>query len=443
MEKRSLPLRHSLVAALGGFLFGFDTAVISGVEKSIQSLWSLTGFAHGFTVASALIGTVIGSMIAGYPSERYGRKKVLAAIGFLYLFTSLGTALTSSWLPFIIFRFLGGVGVGASSVVGPMYISEIAPAKSRGRLVALFQFNIVCGILTAFLSNYLLVGAGENAWRIMLGVQAVPALVFFLLVFAVPESPRWLLKMKRKDEARAVLGALGEAGVDQEVREIEESLRSEEGPAEHLFTKRYSRPILYAVGLAMFNQLAGINAIMYYAPRIFEMTGLSKDSAFLQAVSIGVTNMIFTMLAISVIDRFGRRTLLIIGSAGMVVFLGLVSRAFFLQDFGSYAVMVYLVGFIAFFAFSQGAVIWVFISEIFPNRVRAMGQTLGSSTHWVMAALISWTFPVIAESSTLGGAYAFLLFASMMFLQLLFAWKVLPETKGKSLEDIQKELRIA
>lgn len=443
MERRSLPLRHSLVAALGGFLFGFDTAVISGVEKSIQSLWSLTGFSHGFTVASALIGTVIGSMIAGYPSERYGRKKILAAIGFLYLFTSLGTALTSSWLPFVVFRLLGGIGVGASSVVGPMYISEIAPASSRGRLVALFQFNIVCGILAAFLSNYLLVGVGENAWRVMLGVQAVPALVYFLLVFAVPESPRWLLKMKRSNEARTVLTALGEEGVDREIREIEESLRSEEGPSENLFTRKYSKPILYAVGLAMFNQLAGINAIMYYAPRIFEMTGLSRDSAFLQAVSIGVTNMVFTIVAISLIDRFGRKTLLIIGSAGMVISLGLVSRAFFLQEFGSYAVMVYLVGFIAFFAFSQGAVIWVFISEIFPNRVRAKGQALGSSTHWVMAAVISWTFPIVAESSVLGGAYAFLLFAAMMFFQLLFAWKVLPETKGKSLEDIQKQLHIA
>jgi sugar porter (SP) family MFS transporter len=430
--------QYAFVAALGGFLFGFDTAVISGVEKSIQQLWSLDDFWHGFTVASALIGTVIGSMIAGNPAEKYGRKRVLQGIGLLYLVTSLVTALTSSWIPFLLFRFLGGVGVGASSVVGPMYISEIAPAHSRGRMVALFQFNIVSGILIAFVSNYLLSGVGEDAWRWMLGVQAVPSLFFFIMVFFVPESPRWLIKQSRKEEAIDVLQKIGEPEVEKTYNLINQSLKTEEGSSsENLFSKAYRKPILFAVVLAMFNQLAGINAIMYYAPRIFEMTGLSKDTALLQSVSIGLTNMIFTLLAISVIDKFGRKTLLIIGSFGMIVSLGLVARTFYMQDFGGYSVMIYLIGFIAFFAFSQGAVIWVFISEIFPNTVRAKGQALGSSTHWVMAAIISWTFPILAESSELGGAYAFTLFSAMMVLQLIFVWKVLPETKGKSLEQIQ------
>ena len=436
--KKPSSFGYAFVAALGGFLFGFDTAVISGVEKSIQLLWSLDDFSHGFTVASALIGTVIGSMIAGNPAEKYGRKRVLQAIGLLYLVTSLVTALTSSWIPFLLFRFLGGVGVGASSVVGPMYISEIAPAHSRGRMVALFQFNIVSGILIAFVSNYLLSGVGEDAWRWMLGVQAVPSLFFFIMVFFVPESPRWLIKQSRKEEAKDVLHKIGEPEVEKTYNLINQSLKTEEGSSsENLFSKAYRKPILFAVVLAMFNQLAGINAIMYYAPRIFEMTGLSKDTALLQSVSIGLTNMIFTLLAISVIDKFGRKTLLIIGSFGMIVSLGLVARTFYTQDFGGYSVMIYLIGFIAFFAFSQGAVIWVFISEIFPNTVRAKGQALGSSTHWVMAAIISWTFPILAESSELGGAYAFTLFSAMMVLQFIFVWKVLPETKGKSLEQIQ------
>ncbi|MBT1702516.1 sugar porter family MFS transporter [Fulvivirgaceae bacterium PWU20] len=435
--------RNAIVAALGGFLFGFDTAVISGVEKSIQQLWHLDDFWHGFTVASALVGTVIGSLVGGLPAERYGRKKVLQWIGLLYLVTSLFTALTTTWELFVLFRFLGGIGVGASSVVGPMYISEISPAHRRGRLVALFQFNIVTGILIAFLSNYLLFGVGEEAWRWMLGVQAIPSLLYFILVFFVPESPRWLIKHNRKIEAEKVLYSIGEPDAKAASLRIEDSLHSEAGLAkESLFNGQYNKPILFVVALAMFNQLSGINAIMYYAPRIFEMTGLAKDTALLQAVSIGVTNMIFTLLAISVIDRYGRKTLLIIGSFGMVISLGLVAWSFYTKDFGGYAVMFYLVAFIAFFAFSQGAVIWVFMSEIFPNSVRAKGQTLGSFTHWIMAVIISWAFPLIAESSDLGGFYSFLLFALMMFLHGVFVWRVLPETKGKSLEGIQQELHI-
>jgi sugar porter (SP) family MFS transporter len=443
MTRSAAPFRNAIVAALGGFLFGFDTAVISGVEKSIQHLWMLGDVAHGFTVASALIGTVLGSLVAGYPAEKYGRRRVLQAIGLIYLVTSLVTALTSSWELFVSFRFLGGIGVGASSVVGPMYISEISPAHNRGRLVALFQFNVVSGILIAFVSNYLLFGIGEEAWRWMLGVQAFPAFLFFALVFAVPESPRWLVKSNQIGEAKKVFAEIGESDPNTAVKTILDSLHYEEGMTkESVFNGRYNKPILYVVVLAMFNQLSGINAIMYYAPRIFEMTGLAKDTALLQAVSIGVTNMIFTLLAISVIDKFGRKTLLIVGSFGMVLFLGLVARAFYTQDFGGYDVMFYLVGFIAFFAFSQGAVIWVFMSEIFPNKVRSQGQTLGSFTHWIMAAIISWTFPVLVESSDNGGFYSFLLFTLMMFVHGIFVWKVLPETKGKSLEGIQRDLGI-
>lgn len=432
--------RNSIVAALGGFLFGFDTAVISGVETSIQELWSLDRISHGFTVASALLGTVIGSLVAGKPAEKYGRKRVLQAIGLLYLVTSLVTAFTPTWLPFVIFRFLGGIGVGASSVVGPMYISEISPADRRGRLVALFQFNVVSGILLAFLSNYLLFGVSEDSWRWMLGVQAVPSLLFFVMVFTVPESPRWLVKNGKDAEAEKVLASIGESNVKTALQNIQASVRSEIGMAkESLFNGQYSKPIMYVVVLAMFNQLSGINAIMYYAPRIFEMTGLAKDTALLQAVSIGLTNMIFTLLAISIIDKFGRKNLLIVGSIGMVLSLGMVAYTFYTGEFGGYLIMVYLIGFIAFFAFSQGAVIWVFMSEIFPNKVREQGQTLGSFTHWIMAAVISWTFPIIAESEN-GGFYSFLLFTAMMTLHGFFAWKVLPETKGKSLESIEKTL---
>ena len=438
MNSFQYTLRNSIVAALGGFLFGFDTAVISGVETDIQKLWELDKFWHGFTVASALFGTVLGAAMAGKPAEVYGRKKVLQAIGLLYLVTSLGAALTPSWEVFVLFRFLGGIGVGASSVVGPMYISEISPAQSRGRLVALFQFNVVAGILIAFISNYLIYGTIEESWRWMLGIQAVPSLIFFIMVFGVPESPRWLIKMSRSAEARVVLKNIGEGNPDEAVTKIQQSLSEEKSLGhEKLFSKVYRQPIFYAVALAMFNQLSGINAIMYYAPRIFEMSGLAKDTALLQSVSIGATNLIFTLLAISLIDKFGRKTLMIIGSLGIALFLGLTARYFYLEQQGGYDVMIYLIGFIAFFAFSQGAVIWVFIAEIFPNSVRAKGQSLGSFTHWVMAAIISLSFPIFAEGSKMGGAIAFMFFTVMMVFQFFFAWKVMPETKGKSLEQIQ------
>lgn len=442
LQGRPYAIRNAVIASLGGFLFGFDTAVISGVEKSIQQLWSLSNFWLGFTVSIALVGTIIGAISAGRPAEIYGRKRILQAIGFLYALTSLATAFSHNWVFFLIFRLLGGIGVGASSVIGPMYISESSPARLRGRLVALFQLNIVTGIFLAFLSNYLLVNLGPDAWRWMLGIQALPAVLFFILAFFIPDSPRWLMKKGREEEAGRILGRIGESGLQKEMAEIKATLLQPSGLSdEGVFQRKYRTPILCAVLLAMFNQLSGINAILYYAPRIFEMTGLKTNAAFLQSVSIGVTNMLFTVLAMFLIDRFGRKTLLIIGSFGMILFLGLASYSFFSGRQGGYFLMLCLVGFIAFFSLSQGAVIWVFISEIFPNRVRAQGQSLGSSTHWVMAAIISWAFPWV--SAHLGGGVSFLFFAIMMVAQLLFVVKVLPETKGKSLEAIQAELGIA
>lgn len=433
----SYPVRIALIAALGGFLFGFETAVISGAEKTIQGLWSLSSFWQGFTVASSLIGTVLGSIIAGKPAQLFGRKKVLLAIAVMYLLSAVGCASSSLWILFITFRFIGGIAVGASSVVGPMYISEIAPANLRGRLAGSFQLNIVTGIFVAYLTNFLFINLGENAWRWMLGIMVVPAGLFWLLVRAIPESPRWLILNHRDDEATPVLQRLGELNVQQAIADIRASVTDK---TESLFQKKYSKPIFFAVILAMFNQLSGINAIIYYAPRIFEMAGFDKASAYLQPVYIGAANLMFTLLAMSFIDKFGRKKLLLIGSVGMIFFLGLTAMAF--NGGANSNVMIYLIGFIAFFAFSQGAVIWVFISEIFPNSVRSQGGSLGSFTHWIMAAIISWTFPVIVEGSAKGGYYSFIFYSVMMLLHLIFVWKFLPETKGRSLETIQKELGI-
>ncbi|MCU7548700.1 sugar porter family MFS transporter [Chitinophagaceae bacterium LB-8] len=433
-------VRASLIAALGGFLFGFETAVISGAEKTIQELWHLSSGWLGFTVASSLIGTVIGSIIAGIPAQRYGRKKVLTVIAFMYLLSAMGCAFTPVWSLFIMFRFIGGVAVGASSVVGPMYISEIAPAKIRGRLAGSFQVNIVTGILIAYLVNVLLRGVGDDAWRWMLGVMAVPALLFAILLRTIPESPRWLVLNNRDEEARAIFAKTGEHNALALIKEEHELSRH--GTKESLFNGKYNKPILYAVLLAMFNQLSGINALIYYAPRIFEMAGFDKANAFQQSVYIGAANLLFTLIAMSVIDKFGRKKLLLIGAAGMIVFLALTAFAFNSPGGGGAAVIAYLIGFIAFFAFSQGAVIWVFISEIFPNSVRSQGGSLGSFTHWIMAALVSWTFPVIVEGSPKGGFYSFIFYSVMMLLSFIFIWRVMPETKGKSLEQIQKELGI-
>jgi MFS transporter, SP family, arabinose:H+ symporter len=434
-------LMWSVVVALGGFLFGFDTAVISGAEQAIQRNWSLSPAEHGFTVSIALIGTIIGSLIGSIPSDRLGRRTTLIIIAAIYLISSLGTALANNWYVFLFFRLIGGLGVGASSVAAPVYISEIAPAHKRGRLVAMFQFNVVFGILLSYFSNYLIGQEGETAWRWMLGVQAFPSLLFFVLLQLVPESPRWLISRRGKiEEAKAILKVVNPDTYEEVARNIQNNKEEEQstGDTTQLLSRKYKFPIMLAVVFAIFNQVSGINAIIYYAPRIFEMTGLGRSSSLLSTVGIGVVNFLFTLIAINFIDKIGRKTLMLIGSIGLIATLGLVSQAFYTQDFSGWAVTVYLLVYIAFFAFSQGAVIWVFISEIFPNQVRAKGQTLGSFTHWVMAALIAFSFPMLAEK--LGGGHTFLFFAIMMVLQLLFVWRVMPETKGKSLEQLEHSL---
>lgn len=430
----------SVVVALGGFLFGFDTAVISGAEQRIQEYWQLSAFEHGLTVSIALVGTILGALVGSYPSERLGRRYTLILIAVLYLLSSIGTALATNWVVFLLFRFLGGIGVGASSVTAPIYISEISPAKSRGKLVAMFQFNIVLGILVSYLSNYLIGQEGENSWRWMLGVQVFPSMLFLVLLRFVPESPRWLvLKRNRTEEAARVLQVINPTGYREELEAIRQDSVAVAGEdATTLFSRKNRFPVFLAVSFAVFNQVSGINAIIYYAPRIFEMTGLGKESSLLSSVGIGAVNFLFTLVALQFIDRFGRRTLMLIGSVGLILTLGLVSRAFYLNDFGGLMVTVLLLVYIAFFAFSQGAVIWVFISEIFPNQVRAKGQTLGSLTHWVMAAVIAFSFPMLAEK--LGGGNTFLFFCIMMVLQLLFVWKLMPETKGKSLEQLEHSI---
>ncbi len=442
--KNSKILFWSITVALGGFLFGFDTAVISGAEQAIQQVWELTVFEHGLTVSIALVGTVIGALFGGIPSDLIGRKNTLFWIGILYLVSALGSALAVDWYSFLFFRFIGGVGVGASSVAAPMYISEIAPAKSRGKMVAMFQFNIVLGIMVAYLSNYLLQNVGVAPWRWMLGVEVIPAAIFVGLVMLVPKSPRWLVvKRGAIEEARSVLMQIDPATADTQLKSIIDSNATEQARVTKasLFSKEYRLPVMLAVAFALFNQLSGINAIIYYAPRIFEMTGLGKESALLSSAGIGLVNLIFTMIGLNLIDRVGRRKLMLIGSFGLIITLGLVAQSFYTENFSGIAVPIYLFVFIAFFAMSQGAVIWVFIAEVFPNSVRAGGQALGSFTHWIMAAFVAATFPYI--SNALGGGNTFLIFSLMMVLQLLFVWKVMPETKGTSLESIGKKMSAA
>lgn len=436
----SYPVRIALIAALGGFLFGFETVVISGAEKTLEKIWSLGSFAHGFTVASSLIGTIFGSLIAAAPAKRYGRKKVLQVIAVSFVIAAVGCASVSAWGGFIFFRIIGGLAVGASSVVAPMYISEIAPAALRGRLAGSFQLNIVAGIFIAFLTNFLFEGMGDDAWRWMLGVMVIPAVLFWILLRVIPESPRWLVLNGRDGEAIPIMQKLKEKDVPAAIQAMRDSVKEHK---EVLFQKRYAKPIFYAVLLAMFNQLSGINAILYYAPRIFELAGFSKSDSYAQPIYVGAANLIFTLLAMSIIDKFGRKKLLLIGAIGVTVFLGLIANAFHGSVNGNSHLLFYLIGFIAFFAFSQGAVIWVFISEIFPNAVRSQGGSLGSFTHWIMAAIISWIFPVIVERVPQGGFYSFLFFSVMTLIQLIFIWRVMPETKGKSLEQIQKDLGIA
>jgi SP family arabinose:H+ symporter-like MFS transporter len=432
----------SLTSALAGFLFGFDTVVISGAEKTIQALWGLSPGLHGIAMASALYGTVIGSLLGGWPADRFGRKATLLWIGALYFVGAMGSGLAPNVTVFIISRVIGGLGIGISTVVAPMYISEIAPPKYRGRLAGMFQFNIVFGILIAFVSNWLLAGVGENAWRWMLGVAAFPSLLYAVFCFGLPESPRWLLS--RKGDREAGLQVLHEIEPDVSQAEIAAqadaimAASSEQVSSGNFWTKSLQKPILLAILIAFFNQLSGINAILYFAPRIFELTGLGAKAALLQSIGIGVTNLVFTFVGLWLIDRLGRRTLLYIGSFGYIASLGLVAWAFFTGHFSIVPVCIF--AFIAAHAVGQGAVIWVFISEIFPNRHRAEGQTLGSFTHWIFAALLTTFFPRMVTAFPPG--YVFSFFAGMMVLQLIWVKTMVPETKGVPLEQIQRQLGI-
>jgi sugar porter (SP) family MFS transporter len=433
----------SLTAALAGFLFGFDTVVISGAEKTLQQLWggyTLWGdndLFHGLVVmSSALWGTVIGAIFGNLPTETLGRKKTLIWIGVFYTVSALGSALVSDPWSFAFFRFLGGLGVGASTIAAPAYVSEIAPAAQRGRLVGLYQFNIVLGILIAFLSNFLLKNVGENAWRWMIGVEAFPAFIYTLMVFAVPESPRWLLLRKRDRAYAASTLRLIDPSVDvsQEMaRILDEHQASSAGKKESIFSPAFRLPLMLAFFIAFFNQFSGINAFLYYAPRIFEMAGMEASSALLSSIGIGVANLVFTLIGVSLIDRFGRKQLMYIGSVGYVFSLSMVALAF-VMGWKGFAVPGFLFLFIAAHAIGQGTVIWVFIAEIFPNHLRADGQAFGSSVHWVLAAAIPAFIPKLFSS--VGPAPVFAFFAFMMLLQGLFVWRIMPETQGRSLEEL-------
>jgi len=471
MKIKGYLFRSALVAALGGLLFGFDTAVISGAEQALRNVYSedyislanllgfgTGGFWHGFTCATAIIGTIIGSISVGKFVDRHGRRKMLFIIGLMYFVSAVGSSLAWSWLSFSLFRILGGFAVGGASVVAPMYIAEISPASVRGRFVAITQFNVIFGILLAYVSNYI-VGSfelGATEWRWMFGVEAFPALAFFILLFATPRSPRWLLTKGLEEEARGILNRVGtdHGSIDEEIKEIKASLDMEHHSLkEPFFRKKYAKPIMLAVIIAAFNQLSGINAVLYYAPRIFKMAGFAEG--LLTSTVVGFSMLIFTMLALVVIDRFGRRKLMIVGSIGYIISLGAIAWAFysFGADFnafvekgtpvagiGSQVVLWGLIAFVAAHGFGQGAVIWVFISEIFPNRIRARGQALGSFTHWFMAAVISWSFPMFAEINV---GHIFVFYFVCMVLQLLWSVFIMPETKNISLEEMEKKLGIS
>ena len=428
----------SITAALAGFLFGFDTVVISGAEKKLQLIWESTDMFHGLVVIGmALWGTVFGAIFGGIPTNKIGRKNTLIWIGVLYTISAIGSSLANEPWTFALFRFIGGLGVGASTIAAPAYISEIAPAKDRGKLVGLYQFNIVFGILIAFFSNYLLNNIGENAWRWMLGIEAVPAIIYTLMILSVPKSPRWLLTKSKEDEAREALKIINpKLNSNALVEEIKQEMK-DTIPNENIFLKKYRFPLILAFLIAFFNQLSGINALLYYAPRILEEAGLGESTAMLSSIGVGVTNMLFTLLGIFLIDKLGRKQLMYIGSLGYIISLSLVSAAFFFNWQGTY-MPIFLFIFIAAHAIGQGTVIWVFISEIFPNHLRGSGQAFGSSVHWVLAAVIPSLVPVLF--STIGASVVFLFFAVMMVVQLLFVIFMMPETKGVSLEELSKKL---
>jgi len=441
MKITGVVLRSSLTAALGGLLFGFDTAVISGTTEDLRRVFGLGDGALGFTVASALIGTILGALVAGWPADRWGRRGSLLVVAVLYFVSAIGSAWPWDWASLLFFRFLGGIGVGGASVICPLYIAEIAPASRRGRLVALAQFNVVLGILLAYLSNWLIGAAapGGDAWRWMFGVEALPAALFFGLLFLTPESPRWLAAKNRLDEARRVLDAIGASPAEEELAALRRSLLEDSAAGgESLFSRRHRRPVLLAVAMAAFNQLSGINAIIYYTPDIFRMAGFDRTSSLVQSVVIGGTNLALTMAGLSLIDRFGRRTLMLVGSVGYLVSLIATAYSYY-SGTGGMLLLGSLVVFIAAHAFGQGAVIWVFLSEIFPNKIRAKGTALGSTVHWVMAAVISWSFPLITSRS---GGHTFSVYALCMAAQLVWVLAVMPETKGVPLEAMEREVLV-
>jgi len=437
--KRNQLLWWSSIVSLGGFLFGFDTAVISGCEQAIQQQWNLSDGLTGQMVAVALYGTVIGALFGGIPTDRIGRKKTLFWVAVLYLVSAAGSALAPDIWSLMFFRFIGGLGVGVSSVAAPMYISEIAPPEKRGRLTAMFQFNLVFGILMAYYSNYQIGSAEGDGWRWMLGMEVAPAVLFTALILLVPESPRWLIVNKGQVEtARKTLTIINPYTADAEIAAIRDAKPETTSPWSAFFSGKYAFPILLAFLIAFFNQVSGINAVIYYAKRIFGMTGMADSAALLSSAGIGVVNLVFTMLGLALIDKMGRRFLMFVGSIGYIVSLSIIAIAFYTKSEGGMIVPVLLFVFIASHAIGQGAVIWVFISEIFPNHVRALGQSFGSSTHWVMAAIVSATFPWVAKN--FGGGPIFAFFAIMMVFQLLFVWRLMPETKGVSLEELERRL---
>ena len=460
-------LSSALIAALGGLLFGFDTVVISGAEQHIQKIFSPTAglssswarFWHGFLMASALIGTVIGSLGVGKPADRVGRRYLMFWLAILFFVSAVGSAVAWDWYSLVIFRFVGGLAIGAASVISPMYITEISPAKWRGGLVALAQLNIVLGILLAYISNYIIsaLQLGDVEWRWMFGVEAFPAVAYFLFLFLTPRSPRWLVAQGRYDEARAVLESVGvdystdtnaTEAVDEELAEIRRSIDLDHHSLqEPLFQRKYLKPILLAFAIAAFNQLSGINTVLYYSKRIFESAGFDKSAGLLNSIGLGVVLLVFTVVALVSVDKYGRKKLMIIGSVGYILSLGATAWAFYSQQtadggftaLGGKVVLLSLLSFIASHAVGQGAIIWVFIGEIFPNRLRARGIAFGCFVHWFFAATINLIFPLIAETF---GAHAFAFYAICMVGQLFWVLTRMPETKGIPLEEIQQRLGI-
>ena len=438
MKLNSYLLKASIVGALGGLLFGFDTAVIAGTTHSLQQVFNLSDWSLGITVSIALWGTVVGALTAGLIGQRLGGRNALRLMAVLYIVSSLGCAFAWNWPALVIFRFIGGLGIGGSSVLAPVYIAELAPASIRGRLVGMFQINVVLGILLAYFSNYCIarLGMGAMEWRWQLGVAAAPAFLFLVMLFGIPQSPRWLATQHRIDEARSVLTLLRSSNYEEELKEIVDSIHLERSQgSEPLFQRKFRYPIFVAITTGVFNQLSGINAILYYLPFIFMAAGFSKLSGDLQAVAIGAMNLFATLLAMTFIDKLGRKVLLLVGSAGTALCLAGVAMIFFTQRNQDWLVWI-LVGYIFFFA-PLGAVVWVYIGEIFPNTVRSKGQALGSSSHWIMNAIISALFPVVAKTS---GAYPFVFFAAMMVVQFFMVSFFYPETKGFTLEEMQHRL---